>query len=279
MATRKEYIYDIIRLLTKAGITDESRLDKDHIGFLVDQRRAKEIRDTYKRNPVIETIWLQDYGITEFTPVNKAEDKAVSAINCKFSKAIIPPVVSINDPMSNTPDLGTYSIRSASGEHEFHYMNVQRMQYLHPDGIAIMFRYFTKIGNALYLTPEVKHARPLLILDSPLDGYVLDNSYINSGNLIVGVQYEVVSGNIIHNGTKYYKGGTQVFTAVNTTFTGTGKVQLVNQKRRMTNDDPYPMSYTMWEVVKMKILTQDFGIEQRVVADVTNDSQDQAKQQ
>lgn len=276
MSTRKEYIYDLRRLLTKAGITDESRLDPDHTGFLIDQRRAKEIRDTYKRNPVIEPIWLQDYGITEFTPVNKAEDKSVSAYSCKFSKAVLPSVVSITDPMSNTPDIGTFSIRSASGEYEFHYMNSQKMHLLHPDGIMSKFRYYTKIGNAIYLTPETKQARPILILDSPLDGYVLDNAYIPSGNLIVGTVYTVVSGNIIHNGTKYYKGAN--FTAAATTFTESGKIQLFNQKRRMTNDDQYPMSHTMWEVVKLKILTQDFGVEQRVVSDITNDSTDQVKQ-
>lgn len=274
--TRKEIIYDLKRLLTKAGITDESRLNNNHLGFLVDQRRAKEIRDSFKRNPVIEPIWLQDYGIFNLSIVNKAEDRSVAICDCKFSKAVLPAVVSIVDSMSNTPDIGTYSIRSVCGQYLFHYMNSEKMTLLTPTNILGKLKHYTKIGNAVYLTPEVLKARAVLILDSPLDGYVLDNIDIPTGSLVVGTSYEVESGTIVHNSRTYRKGET--FTAVNANFTGNGKVRYENQKRRMTNDDPYPMSHTMLEVIKIKILIQDFGIEQRAVADIVNDSQDEAKE-
>lgn len=272
--TRLEYIYDLKRLLTKSRITDETRLSNRHLGFLLDQRRAKEIRDSYKRNPVIEPIWLQDIGIFELTPVSKAEDKSIAVTNCKFSKAEIPKVVSLMDPISNTSDLGTYSIRSASGEHQFNYMSADKINLLHPDSIMAKMKFFTKIGNFIYLTPEIRKARAILILDNPLDGYVLENLYIDSGDLIVGTLYQVADGSIVHNSVTYQQG--QSFTAAAATFTGNGKVQYFNQKRRMTNDDPYPMSHTMAEVVKMKILTQDFGIDANVIADIKNDSIDDA---
>lgn len=274
--TRKELIWDVKMILEQATISDESRMEEDYIGYKIDQKRAKEIRDTFKRNPVIEPIWLQDYGIFTLTPVNKAEDRTVSICDCKFSKAVLPAVVSITDNMSNISDLGTTSIRSSTGEQEFHYMNFQQLSMLHPDSVLSKMRYYTKIGNAVYLTPEVFKARAVLILESPLDGYVLDNTYISSGSLVSGTVYEVGSGNILYNSVRYYKG--QSFTAnATTTFTGTGKVQLYNQKRAMTNDDPYPMSATMAEVVLMKIFTQDYGIEAKRVSDIINNSQDDLK--
>jgi hypothetical protein len=274
MATKQEYIYDLKRLLTKGGITDESRLNNNHLGFLLDQRRAKEIRDSYKRNPVIEPVWIQDYGIFELTPVTKEEDKSILSCDCKFSKAVLPGIVSLMDPISNTSDLGVYSIRSSCGTYLYHQMSPAKMPLLHSDSIMSKIKYFTRVGNAIYLTPVVKKARAFLILDNPLDGYVLDNVYVNSGDLTVGTVYAVASGNITHNSIKYQIG--QTFTAVNKVFIGLGKVQYNNQKRRMTVNDQYPMSHTMAEVIKMKILTQDFGIEANVVADLKNDSQDDA---
>lgn len=275
--TRKQLIYDIKRLLTKAGITDDSRLSNEHLGFLIDQRRAKEIRDNFKRNNVIEPIWLQDYGIFELTPVNKAEDRSIAVCDCKFSKFVLPTVVSISDPLSNTPDIGTYSIRSVCGMYEFHYANIQKLSLMTEGSITQKFRHFTKVGNAIYLTPEVKFARAILILDNPLDGYVLDNSYITSGNIVSGTTYLVTSGNITYNGTKYYVSQTFVGTST-TTFTGSGKVQKNTQKRQMTNDDVYPMSLTMAEVIKLKILTQDFQIEHSQATESVNNSSDDQRQ-
>lgn len=270
--TRLELIYDLKRLLTHSGITDESRLVNNHLGFLIDQRRAKEIRDTFKRNPVIEPIWIQDYGVFTLTSVNKAEDRGVSSSDFKFSKAVLPPVVSITDPIGNVPDLGTYSIRSTCGKFRYDYMNVEQMTLLQSDSMQGKFKYYSKVGNAIYLTPEVHRARALLILDSPLDGYVLDTTNIPSGSLVSGTVYELFGGTVTHNGVRYRKGET--FTAANTTYTGSGEVRFSSQKRRMTNDDPYPMSHTMGEVVKLKILTQDFAVERQVVADKSNDSAD-----
>lgn len=274
--TRLELIYDAKIILEAGAITDESRVDEDYIGFKIDQKRSKEIRDTYKRNPGIEPIWLQDFGIFDLTPVSRAEDKTISICDCKFSKYVLPPVVSINDPMANIFDIGTYSVRSSCGMYEYHYMNVAKLSLLHEGSIQKLFKYYTKVGNALLLTPEAQKARAILILENPLDGYVLDNSYILSGSLVSGTVYEVSTGQITYNAVKYQKG--QIFTATSTAiFTGLGKIQLNNQKRRMTNDDEYPMSSTMAEVVLMKIFTEDYGIEAQKVADISNDSQDQFK--
>lgn len=274
MSTRKEHIYDLKRLLTKGGITDESRLNNNHLGFLLDQRRAKEIRDSFKRNPVIEPIWVQDYGVFELTPVNRSEDSSITGCTCKLSKAIIPSIISIVDPISNTSDLGTYMVRSTCGRYKYEQISVDKLHLIHPDSIMSKMSFYARVGNALYVTPEAKKLRGLFIQDSPLEGYIIDNTWVLSGNLVVGTSYTVSAGKVTHNSIIYQLG--QSFTAVAKTYTGTGKIQHTNLKRRMTNDDTYPMSHTMAEVVKMKILTQDFGFEERVVEDMKNDSQDDA---
>lgn len=268
---RDDLIFDAKTILEAAGINDESRLDEDYIGFKIDQKRAKEIRDTYNRTPIIEPIWRQDYGLFDLTPVNRAEDRTISSCDCKFAKAVLPPIVSLSDPMGNVPDLGV-AIRSSCGKYDFHYMTLEKLGLIDPDSIYSKFRYYTRISNSYYITPEVLKARAILILERPLDGYVLDNTDYASGTLVSGTTYEVRSGNVTYNAVKYQKG--QTFVANSTsTFTGLGKVFLSNQKRRMTNTDEYPMSSTMAEVILMKLFTQDYGIEAGRVADIKNDSQ------
>ena len=274
MPTREEYIWDCKMILEAAKITDDSVLDVDYIGYKIDQKRAKEIRDTYARNPVIEPVWMQDYGIFPLTPVNKAEDRSILLTNCEYSKAVIPPIVSIHDARSNTHDLGIVRISSANTGEEFHQISAQKMALIQPNTIQDKFNYFTRIGNSIYLKPQVRFARGVFILENPLDGYVLDDTDKLSGELINGEVYEVRSGNITYNGVIYYKGNTFTANAVST-FTGPGKVFLQTQKRRMRNTDEYPMSFTMAEAVLLKIWTQDYKIEAARVADLRNDAVDQ----
>lgn len=275
---REELIWDVKIILEAANITDESRFDDDYIGYKLDQKRSKEIRDTFKRNPIIEPVWLQDHGLTEFTPVNKAEDRSVSICNCTLSKAVLPAIVSLNDPMTNQHDLGVYRIFSACNTREYHFMNLNKLSQIDPDSIYSKFSYYTPIGNSYYLTPNTRYARPILILESPLSGYVLDNTYKQSGALEANTTYEVASGNITYDGDgiTYYKGDTFTTGSVST-FTGNGKVFLYLQKRSMTNSDPYPMSQTMADVVLMKLFTQDYAIEAQRITDIKNNSQDQFK--
>lgn len=271
--TRKNIIDDLTTILTKAGETDESRLDPDYLGYKIDQRRAKEIRDTYRRNPVIDPTWMQDFGIFDLSKVNKAEDTAISVCDCEFGKFTLPTVVSVQNPTSNTPDLGVVRIVSACGNYEYYPITAQKLGLVFKCDTRGKFRHYIRVGNAIYLTPEVNKARAILILDNPLDGFVLQTEIVKSGDLVVGTSYTVKSGSIVHNLVTYYKG--DVFAAAATTFTGNGLVEFTNQKRAMTNDDVYPMSHTMMEVVIMKILTQEFKVEQSVVSDLVNDSQDE----
>ncbi len=269
--TRRELIYDVRTILEGGKITDDSMHDDDYIGFKIDQKRAKEIRDTFARNPAIEPVWLQDLGITDLALVNKADDRTVSICECKFSKVTLPPVVMLHDAGSNHIDVGT-TIRSACGEFQFYYMPLSHMAMLTDQSVLYGFKYFTKVFNSYYLTTATNKCRPVVILERPLDGFVNDNSFVVSGNLIPGTTYEVMAGNITYNSVKYFKGSTFLATSV-VTFSGPGKVSYQNQKRRMTNDDEYPMSSTMANMVLMKLFTEDYGIQQKEVQDIKNNAQ------
>lgn len=278
---RSEAIFDIINILTKAGYTDDSRLDPDYIGYKIDEKRAKEIRDSYNRHPMIDPIWLQDIGIVDFTEVNYADDKIFEFLDCKLAKATFPPVVSFYNALSAETNLGVFSLRSVSSREEFHFKPYSKFLDIgtdlpehHP---LKKFSYYTKVLNAIYAlskdgsTPEKLH--PILILERPLDGYVLTTENVIS--LTIGTQYEVISGQIIHNLIPYNAG--DVFTATTKLFTGTGTVQYKNQKRKMTNNDPYPFSPAQMDIVIMKLLTQEYGIEATKIADIRNDSTDSTK--
>lgn len=279
--TRNEAIYDIITILTKAGYTDDSRLDPDYIGYKIDEKRAKEIRDSYNRTPLIDPIWLQDYGVFDLTKVNYADDKSFNCLQ-ELSKATLPTVVSFYNGLASAQNLGVYSLRSVSGREEFFYKPHSKMieilNELSDNHPLRRFSYYSKLQNSIYAVSKngdsiPEKLRAVLILENPLDGYVLTTENVNT--LVVGTQYDVVDGQIIHNGVAYDKGST--FAAVNKVFSGLGKVQYHNQKRKMTGEDPYPFSKSQMEVVILKLLTQEYGIEATKVADIRNQSQDELK--
>jgi len=273
--TKQEIIYDIITIATKGGYTDDQKLDEDYLGYKIDEKRAKEIRDTYKRNTLIDPVWIQDLGTINTTIVNQADDKQYNYLNGKLAKFTLPPVVSIISPLASANNLGVQSIRSINSHREFYFMHTSQLlnvAELSPNHVAKRFGFYTKIGDSYYIPNGPDNIRAMAILEKPLEGFVNSSENIPSGNLIIGVSYIVMSEMIIHNGIAYIKNNT--FVAVNTTFTGSGKVQLVNQKRPMTVEDNYPMSFTMCEVVIMKILTQELQLEQQQVADIKNNSKD-----
>lgn len=280
--TRNETIFDIIMILTKAGFTDDSRLEPDYIGYKIDEKRAKEIRDSYNRNSLIDPMWLQDFGVIDFTEVNYADDKTFSFLDCKLAKATIPAVISFQNSLASANNLGVYSLRSISGKEEYFFEQHSKLMDILSDLPSSdplrKFSYYSKVQNALYAVSKdvdkvPEKLRGIFILESPLDGFVLTTENVTS--LTIGTQYEVVFGQVIHNAIAYGEGET--FTAASASFTGSGKVQYKNQKRAMTNEDPYPFSKSQMEVVILKLLTQEYGIESTRVAEIRNNSQDELK--
>lgn len=280
--TRQEGIHDILTILTKANFTDESRIDPDYIGYKIDEKRAKEIRDSYNRNQLIDPIWIQDYGVFNTTTVNYADDKSFTFLDCHLAKATLPPTVSFGNGLAAINNLGDHSFRSISGTEEYFFKQHSKLMDLLNDVPAShplrKFAYYSKVGNARYFVSKNKELVPeklraMLILESPLDGFVFTTENVTS--LTIGAQYTVMSLQVVHNSIAYNAGDT--FTAVNETFTGLGTVQYLNQKRAMTNDDPYPFSKSQMEILILKLLTQEYGIESSKISEIRNNSQDESK--
>ena len=221
---------------------------------------------------MLDPVWFQDYGITDFTEVNTADDKTLSFLNCKLYKTTLPPLVSFSSSLSNENNLGI-QLFSADMSTEYYFqsfpdfaMRMKKISHSHP---AHLFQYFTQVGRSIYVT-KGKKLRPLLVMENPLDGFVIQSENLQNGELVVGSQYEVTNGQIVHNLVTYTNG--QIFVAINTLFTGMGTVQYVNQKKKMTWTDQYPISNSQVEVIILKILTQEFKIKESSVTDARNDS-------
>ena len=72
-----------------------------------------------------------------------------------------------------------------------------------------------------------------MVLENPLNGYIIQTENIPSGSLITGNTYIVTSGIIGYGGSVYAVGQTFVCTNANgLTFTGTGTVKYNLQKRK-----------------------------------------------
>lgn len=275
--TLRQIIYDCITILSKGKYTDDSRLDDDKDGFLaykIREKRAQEIRSYYDKLKMIDPVWLQDYGISNVTKVNTADDATALRCNCSLGKITLPRVISLTNNQSNTPDLGVYSILSTCGTHEFYYKSLPQLYYYVGDEIRDKFKYYTRVMDSIYIKPYTKEIRTLLILENPLDGFYNDTENKISGTLIPGTRYTVYDAQVVHSGSGYSVGST--FVAINTTFTGNGNVRLTNPIRQLTDLDPYPISQDMADRIVLRILTEDFQVEKTAIANGKNNSDDKA---
>jgi len=269
----REIVHDLLLISSRSKITDDFRLSKRYMEYKIREYRARGIREAFGRNKQIEPIWLQDFGNADFTQVDAAEDSTVTICDCKFGKFTVPSVVSLKK--SQNTDYGIYKVLSACKTKEYHPTTMDRLRNHPPDSIYSKFNFYFRIGNAIYTAPFSEKLNLVLILENPLDGFVIQTENIKSGDLIVGDSYTVISGDIIHDSNPFDAASNPVFVAVNKTFTGSGIVQFTNQKRKFNNRDPYPMSHTLMEYVILKILTQDLRIEETRIADVRNDARDE----
>lgn len=265
----KEIVSSIMLVLAKSKLSKDFRVNTRHIQFLVAQYRARGIREEYKRNIQIDPAWLQDFGTVQFTEINSADDKAIPYTSQNLSKLTIPPIVSLPN------DAGCYRVVGSSKQKQYYPITVERFFSLVEGSVRNKFAYFFRVGNAIYLNQLVDQGNVVLILDNPLDGYVIQTENVLSGNITVGDSFTVTNGQVIYNSIVY--NANSIFIGIQniTTYSGTGTVQYTNQKRSMTIDDEYPMSLTLAEYIVMKILTQEFKIEPTEIGDIRNEGNDE----
>jgi hypothetical protein len=270
--TQKTIIDDIKNLLTKFNVTDDSRLNDNWLAYKIDQVRADLISKQFIQTEQIDPSWISDLGVVDFYKVNFADDINVSYCACDISKTTIPQTVLLYSKSKNW-DLGIYSIMSTCGKTGYYYQPLPVWRNIPTEHEYSKFGSYFRINTALYVNKLVEKLRILAVLQSPLDGKLIQSAPIASGGILSGGAYIVSGGQVIYDATVYQPGDT--FTGgVVTTYTGSGKVYLSTQAIDYRSTDPYPVSPEMARNVVLEICTKEFQIEKGQIPEVRNDSED-----
>lgn len=276
MAATKKNIIDSIKIIaTRFQPTDESRIDDDWISYKIDQVRAELITKQYLATGIIDYTWLSDGSLLPFYVVNRADNPTITC-DCDISKASIPQTLSLIDKDGNL-DFGIYSLISPCGKTTYYPKRMSQWRFTPIEHTNSLFGSYARVNTELYVDRVVQNLKLTAILLHPEDGYVINSTPVLSGSIVSGIIYFVKLGQIIYNNTVYAAGST--FTGGSpTTFVGSGTVYLNSQVTSYLDTSPYPASGDMIRAIEFEILTKEFGIEKTFIADVRNDSKDDASQ-
>ena len=277
--TRKKIVDAIFILADRFSRTDESRLDEDYLAFLVEQVRVSEILKEYNITGIIDQNWLIDFGILDLTRVNFADDPLVDFCQCDISKAQIPEIINLTSLGDGNLDLGLKAI-SACGKNNYTYYPLEMWRQIPSEHIRSKFYYYQRFGTIIYVNKHVNKLR-FMGIPASTDGLIIKKTLpVISGNVKLGYNYMVqgTTGSLTYNGVTYLPN--DIFSGVSgiTTFIASGTSQLFYQNYQvvMTENDPYPVSAHMARIIVISILSTELKIEQSQVADVVNDSVDDA---
>jgi hypothetical protein len=276
-ATKKNIIDSLFEILTRFKRTDETRIDEDWLSYKIDSVRAELIIKQYAATGIIDQTWLSDLGDVAFHKTNYTDDPTIQ-VSCNIAKATIPQFVSLVSTDANN-DLGIFSVTSLANSKQFYPKRMFSWRYTPSEHTNSLFNWYWRINTQLYVSdPNVTKLRIIGILLNPEDGYLNNTTPVLSGALANGTNYTVKGAQILYNGTVYSNNDT--FTAgVVATFTGTGLVYLTSVASSYRDVDPYPASGEMIRNIELEILTKEFAIEKNQIADVRNDSVDDANKQ
>lgn len=271
--TKKREVDKILNILTKFGRTDDSRYDETWLGNMYDQIRAVLIVAEFEDTGIIDRNWLTDLGLVTFFPVNFADDASVNSCLSDMSKTTLPNMIPLAKDGS---DLGLVSLMSACGTKEYYFQPMSSWKMIPKEHVRSKFSYYDRINTALYVNKKVERLRPIVVLSSPEDGYIVNSTPIASGSLVNGTVYRVKNGQVIYANVVRAKDSTFTAGAI-ATFTGDGKVYLAKQLTTLSETQPYPVSADMARQIALEILTKEFKIEEGEVVDLLNDSTDDSQ--
>jgi hypothetical protein len=274
--TKKNLIDEILIILTRFSITDDSVLDEDYISFLIDKVRAQLIVKDYQETGVINQAWLTDLGIVAFHKVTFADDPVVNFCECDISKAFIPKPVALISPEGGNTDVGL-KIISACGKDNYYQYPIDMWRNIPSEHIRSKFRYYYRVNTALYVNKKVDNLRIIAILETPSEGYIIQSEPVTT--IAAGTDYIVKNKQIVYNSTMYNPDDTFTGVAGFTTFSGTGTVYLADQLQELDETEPYPVSADMARMIVLEICTKEFKIEESQIIDVQNNSKDEQVQQ
>lgn len=275
--TLKELIYDIRILLRQ--LTDDSSVIDSHLIYKLNVYRALFIHDmnvTFKR---LDNEWFQRLPLVSCSEVFSSDDPDVPYSSLSYGKFTLPRMIELQEATS-------MRLRSSSMTTDIYYKSFSELNEMikAKDYRMKIFTYFSRINNDFYVYPYKTKISAEVILFNPLDGYEFQTEFWDLSNLTHGSNYTVISGSVqpvivtppAPLAVVIKKG--QTFTAnSNYTYTGNGKVKLLDQITAVTGDYEYPVGGDIAQRMVIEILTKDFQIERSQVFDVINDSIDQLK--
>ncbi len=278
MSTKKQIKDDILILATRFGVTDETRLDDTYIGFKIEQIRVAKIIEEYNYTAVIDQNWLHDFGTLPLYEVNFADDPTITHCECDIMKFKLPvPVMNLTDLKDGNLDLGL-KILSACGKTQYFYMPLERWAMIPSEHVYSKFNRYNRVGPQYgYVNKKTKFLRFIGIPETTDGLYIKNTLPVLSGSIKTGVSYTVDNFSVTYNGITYITGNTFIGVISVTTFTGAGTIHYTNYLAPMTEKDPYPCSAHMARLIVLEFLTKELAIEEKQIADLENDSADDAK--
>jgi hypothetical protein len=274
--TKKSITDDIMNIMSKFNLNDDSRLDVDWLSYKIDQVRAELIVKEYDTTKFIDNAWLSDLGLVDFHKVNFADDLTASYCKCDISKAHIPQLITLYNPNGNI-DMGVYTVISACGKTRYFNKPLSLWNYTPEGHVHNLFRYFHRNNTALYVNHVVDQLRIICLLAQPEEGIIINSEPVASGSITVGTVYYVKYKQIVYNGVTYQPGSTFTGVTGKTTYTGSGTVYLNSQIHNLRETEAYPVTPDMARAIVLEIITKEFGLEKAVIPDTINDSEDEAQ--
>jgi hypothetical protein len=271
--TLKNVVDSILNILTKFGLTDDSRYSSTWMEYKIYQVRAELIIAEYNTTGILNQDWMSDIGLLTFYKVTRADNNSVSC-DCDISKTTIPQTIALKTRDGNT-DLGIFSLSSACGKYQYYPRPMYRWQNTPPEHTNSLFNWYYRINTELYVSNNPTTLRMIGLLLNPLEGKIMNSAPVANGSIVSGTVYLVKYNQIIYDGVVYAPDETFTGTLA-TTYGGSGIVYLNAQVQSYKDTDPFPAPGDMIRKIELEILTKEFAIEAQAVIDIRNDGVDDA---
>lgn len=284
MSTFREIISELELAISRNELSNSPNVSWRKLIEQLNGVRANEIERQFSRGKTISPAWLSTMGLMEVLLTDAMDDPQYYQ-GCKNTGRIYMPEVIPLLLDDNLGPRGIHVISSPDYRNRYYYLGLDSI--IRREKLADHYdpesHYYMSNLTTLYMKPFIPWVNAQLVLNNPLEGYIYDMSFKKSGSLILpddytdAVTYQVDSGQVTHDGVLYSAGET--FVAVETTFTGNGKVKLYETRRRANLDDRYPIDSDMKSVLIRRIMLEHYGVELQTPVDETNNGRSGSSEQ
>lgn len=255
--TLKEITFDILRLLQKSKLVDDSRLSDRQIQYKINQYRASGIRETFMQTGEIEPIWIQSLGaeaVTETTygvgiPIEPPKEEQGT------TPTLPGEITATTTTTTSATSYVTFSKVNSADDANLQGCDCIIGKYVMPEIVSLPGKRGSFHDRGIFRVSQASRQIPYFPTSINRFYSLVNGSYRAKHNY-----YWKIQNNLYAH--PYKQKMSLLLILDNPLDAG------------ITEDDPYPISNTMLEYIVMKILTQDFNIEAKVAADLRNDAAD-----